>query len=62
MGMCLPYVCETQDIHELLDFSIKTYQNLRVSGTLPRIAKISSIRTLYGSPGLVEEMGLQVLW
>ncbi|XP_077286857.1 O-acyltransferase like protein-like isoform X2 [Arctopsyche grandis] len=52
MGICLPRICQEHDIHELLDFSIKTYQNIRVSGSLPRTAKILNVRKLNNAPNI----------
>lgn len=44
LGLCLPRSCTTDDVEAILAFSIVINDNLRSNRTVPRIARITSLR------------------
>jgi hypothetical protein len=46
MGICLPRSCNAEDLESIITFSIMINDNLKSNKTVPRIAKVTSIRTV----------------
>lgn len=61
IGFCLPRACNADDVNHLIDFSIKTYQSLKASNSLPRTTKVLSVRSIKEDYSPFEDSKFRIL-
>ncbi|XP_063828571.1 uncharacterized protein LOC135077959 [Ostrinia nubilalis] len=61
LGLCLPRSCSPDDIEAIVAFSIVINDNLKSNRTVPRVAKITSLRTVEDYHHIEEDAGAIVL-
>ncbi|XP_052758809.1 uncharacterized protein LOC113522872 [Galleria mellonella] len=61
IGLCLPRSCSKRDISSLLTFSIMLNDNLKSNKTVPRIAKIASLRQVTEHYSIKHDLGAILL-
>ncbi|XP_059051397.1 uncharacterized protein LOC131846173 [Achroia grisella] len=61
LGLCLPRTCSKKDVSSLLTFSIMLNDNLKSNKTVPRIAKVASLRQVTEYYNMKQDLGAILL-